>query len=421
MPLVVKPSDYACNMIESSSEEPLPVRVVSESIGEYIGRLGPVWVEGEVAEITRRPGSQMAFIRLKDTSVDMSLQVTCHKSILEAIDPLPDNARIVAYAKVNWYAVRGTLSLMAREIRQVRLGELLARLEQLKNLLAAEGLFASERKREFAFLPRKIGLICGRASAAEKDVVENVERRWPGMKFEIREVAVQGSTAVVEVSRALLELEKIEEVDVIIVTRGGGSFEDLLPFSDESLIRLVASLTTPIVSAIGHEQDAPLLDLVADLRASTPTDAAKRVVPSLIEESERITQLITRLESRMSAIIDLESAKISALISRPVLKDPMTLVTLRSDELRILQSDAKKALIALIKELRGEIKEIKAQVTALSPLSTLKRGYAVVQKRGKLIINAKDVSLSDQLEVTLAKGELSVEVISHNGKKGNKG
>jgi len=408
-------------MIESSSEEPLPVRVVSESIGEYIGRLGPVWVEGEVAEITRRPGSQMAFIRLKDTSVDMSLQVTCHKSILEAIDPLPDNARIVAYAKVNWYAVRGTLSLMAREIRQVGLGELLARLEQLKNLLAAEGLFASERKRELPFLPRKIGLICGRASAAEKDVVENVERRWPGMKFEIREVAVQGSTAVVEVSRALLELEKIEEVDVIIVTRGGGSFEDLLPFSDESLIRLVASLTTPIVSAIGHEQDAPLLDLVADLRASTPTDAAKRVVPSLIEESERITQLITRLESRMSAIIDLESAKISALISRPVLKDPMTLVTLRSDELRILQSDAKKALIALIKELRGEIKEIKAQVTALSPLSTLKRGYAVVQKRGKLIINAKDVSLSDQLEVTLAKGELSVEVISHNGKKGNKG
>ena len=408
-------------MIESSSEEPLPVRVVSESIGEYIGRLGPVWVEGEVAEITRRPGSQMAFIRLKDTSVDMSLQVTCHKSILEAIDPLPDNARIVAYAKVNWYAVRGTLSLMAREIRQVGLGELLARLEQLKNLLAAEGLFAAERKRELPFLPRKIGLICGRASAAEKDVVENVERRWPGMNFEIREVAVQGSTAVVEVSRALMELEKIEEVDVIIVTRGGGSFEDLLPFSDESLIRLVASLTTPIVSAIGHEQDAPLLDLVADLRASTPTDAAKRVVPSLIEESERITQLITRLESRMSAIIDLESAKISALISRPVLKDPMTLVTLRRDELRILQSDGKKALIALIKELRSEIKEIKAQVTALSPLSTLKRGYAVVQKRGKLIINAKDVSLSDKLEVTLAKGELSVEVISHNGKKGKKG
>ena len=408
-------------MIESSSEEPLPVRVVSESIGEYVGRLGPVWVEGEVAEITRRPGSQMAFIRLKDTSVDMSLQVTCHKSILEAIDPLPDNARIVAYAKVNWYAVRGTLSLMAREIRQVGLGELLARLEQLKNLLAAEGLFASERKKQLPFLPRRIGLICGRASAAEKDVVENVERRWPGISFEIREVAVQGNTAVVEVSRALMELEKIEDVEVIIITRGGGSFEDLLPFSDESLIRLVASLNTPIVSAIGHEQDAPLLDLVADLRASTPTDAAKRVVPSLVEEVERTTQLVNRLEKRMSSIIDLESAKISALLSRPVLKDPMTLVTMRRDEVRILRSDGKRALTALLKEARSEIKEIKAEITALSPLATLKRGYAVVQKRGKLITNAKDVAPADQLAVTLAKGEIAVEVLSKQVQSGKKG
>ena len=405
-------------MIESSSEEPLPVRVVSESIGEYIGRLGPVWVEGEVAEITRRPGSQMAFIRLKDTSVDMSLQVTCHRSILEAIDPLPDNARIVAYAKVNWYAVRGTLSLMAREIRQVGLGELLARLEQLKNLLAAEGLFATERKRELPFLPRRIGLICGRASAAEKDVVENVQRRWPGMRFEIREVAVQGSTAVVEVSRALLELEKIEEVDVIIVTRGGGSFEDLLPFSDESLIRLVASLTTPIVSAIGHEQDAPLLDLVADLRASTPTDAAKRVVPSLTEELERTEQLIGRLESRMKAIIDLEISKIAALVSRPVLRDPITLVDMRKDEVKLLQSDSQKALISLLKDARSEIKEIKAQITALSPLATLKRGYAVVQRRGKLVVDAREVSISDALDVTLAKGALSVEVIENKAGKG---
>lgn len=405
-------------MIESSSEEPLPVRVVSESIGEYIGRLGPVWVEGEVAEITRRPGSQMAFIRLKDMSVDISLQVTCHKSILEAIDPLPDNARIVAYAKVNWYAVRGTLSLMAREIRQVGLGELLARLEQLKNLLAAEGLFSAERKKELPFLPRKIGLICGRASAAEHDVVENVERRWPGMSFEIREVAVQGNTAVVEVSRALLELEKIENVDVIIVTRGGGSFEDLLPFSDESLIRLVASLTTPIISAIGHEQDAPLLDLVADFRASTPTDAAKRVVPSLVEELERTSQLINRLDKRMNAIIDLESAKLSALISRPVLKDGTTFITMRRDEIKLLITDSKKALIAYLKEAQSEIKEIKAEITALSPLSTLKRGYAVVQKNGKLVKSTKDVEVSDSLEITLAKGELTVEVLSNKIAKG---
>ena len=407
-------------MIDSSSEEPLPVRVVSESIGEYVGRLGPVWVEGEVAEITRRPGSQMAFLRLKDTSVDMSLQVTCHKSILEAIDQLPENARIVAYAKVNWYAVRGTLSLMAREIRQVGLGELLARLEQLKNLLAAEGLFATDRKRDLPFLPRKIGLICGRASAAEKDVVENVERRWPGMRFEIREVAVQGNTAVVEVSRALIELEAIDDVDVIIVTRGGGSFEDLLPFSDESLIRLVASLTTPIVSAIGHEQDAPLLDLVADLRASTPTDAAKRVVPSLIEEQEYIAQLTNRLEKRMRSMIELEISKVTSLVTRPVMKDPLTIVSIKVDEIKVLQNDGKKALAALLREEKIEVREIKARIAALSPLSTLKRGYAVVQKRGKVLLDAKDVSLADELQVVLAKGELTVAVTSQKAVTNNK-
>jgi exodeoxyribonuclease VII large subunit len=404
-------------MIESSSEEPLPVRVVSESIGEYIGRLGPVWVEGEVAEITRRPGSQMVFLRLKDTSVDMSLQVTCHKSILEAIDPLPENARIVAYAKVNWYAVRGSLSLMAREIRQVGLGELLARLEQLKNLLAAEGLFASERKRQLPFLPRKIGLICGRASAAERDVVENVERRWPGAHFEIREVAVQGATAVVEVSRALLELDALAEVDVIIVTRGGGSFEDLLPFSDESLIRLVASLATPIVSAIGHEQDAPLLDLVADVRASTPTDAARRVVPSLFEEIDYVAQLTNRLEKKMYSIIELEISKVTALLSRPVMKDPSTIVSTKVDEVRTLQNDCKKAVASLLREAKIEVREIKARIAALSPLSTLKRGYAVVQKNGKVLLDAKDVSQLDELNVVLAKGELSVSVLEKKSKK----
>jgi exodeoxyribonuclease VII large subunit len=309
---------------------------------------------------------------------------------------------------------------MAREIRQVGLGELLARLEQLKNLLAAEGLFASERKRELPFLPRKIGLICGRASAAEKDVIENVERRWPGMPFEIREVAVQGNTAVVEVSRALIELDAIDEVDVIIVTRGGGSFEDLLPFSDESLIRLVASLTTPIVSAIGHEQDAPLLDLVADLRASTPTDAAKRVVPSLIEEREHILQLSNRLEKRMYSIIELEISRLSSLLSRPVIKEPLTIVNNKAEEIKILRNDGKKALSSRLREEKIEVREIRARIAALSPLSTLKRGYAVVQKKGKVILDSKDVVLSERLDVVLAKGEIAVEVVASQRSKKSK-
>jgi exodeoxyribonuclease VII large subunit len=238
------------------------------------------------------------------------------------------------------------------------------------------------------------------------------------MAFEIREVAVQGSNAVVEVSRALVELDTLADVDVIIVTRGGGSFEDLLPFSDESLIRLVASLSTPIVSAIGHEQDSPLLDLVADLRASTPTDAAKRVVPSLVEEQERTEQLINRLSKRMSSIIELELSKITALSSRPVLKDPLTIISIRRDEVKILTSDAKRAITALLREAKSEVKEIKAQITALSPLSTLKRGYAVIQKKGRVVTNSKDVLVSDQLAVRLAKGELTVEVINESKVKG---
>ena len=267
-------------MPETSAEKPLSVRVISEAIGDYLSKLGAVWIEGELSEVTVRPGAPMVFMRLRDTSADMSLSIMCHRSVLEAVQPLPQNARVVMHSKVSWYAKNGSLSMSVKEIRQVGVGELLARLELLKSTLAAEGLFDLDRKKELPFLPKKVGLICGRNSDAEKDVIENAKRRWPSVQFELREVAVQGSAAVVEVSEALLELDANPDVDVIIITRGGGSFEDLLPFSDETLIRLVADAKTPIVSAIGHEKDSPLLDLVADYRASTPTDAGKRVVPS---------------------------------------------------------------------------------------------------------------------------------------------
>ena len=272
-------------MFESSSEAPASVKLVTEAIKEYVDRLGPIWVEGEISELNERSGV-MAFIRLRDPSADMSLSVMCHKSVIAAAQPLPPNARVVLYAKPSWYTKNGSLTLSAREIRQVGVGELLARLEALKTLLAAEGLFDSDRKVELPLLPKKVGLICGRNTDAEKDVVENSKRRWPSVVFEIREVTVQGAAAVTEVSAALRELEADSDVDVIIITRGGGSFEDLLPFSDEGLVRLAASCLTPIVSAIGHEKDSPLLDLVADFRASTPTDAAKHVVPDIVKRSK---------------------------------------------------------------------------------------------------------------------------------------
>ena len=369
-------------MLETSADKPVPVRVVSEAISDYINRLGQIWVEGEIAQLNDRAGSGMIYMRLRDPSVDMYLEVTCPRSVFKAISPLSENARVVINSKVNFYTPTGRLSLNAKEIRQVGVGELLARLEALKKLLAAEGLFATERKKPLPFLPRKIGLICGRASAAEKDVKENAKRRWPSVVFETREVAVQGADAVIQVSAALKELDKDPEVDVIIITRGGGSFEDLLPFSDESLVRLAASCIKPIVSAIGHEQDTPLLDLVADLRASTPTDAAKRVVPDIQEELEKIKQLRNRADQKINDRVVLEMTKIVNFMQR----------SFASMNSRLIRSTE-------------ELTHTLARIRTLSPQATLDRGYAVVQRSDESIVrSAKSLTAGEKLRLRLAEG-----------------
>jgi exodeoxyribonuclease VII large subunit len=336
----------------------------------------------------------MAFMRLRDTSVDMSISVMCHKSVIATVKPLPDNARVVLYAKPSWYTKNGSLSFSAREIRQVGVGELLARLEALKNLLAAEGLFDSERKIELPLLPKVIGLICGRNTDAEKDVVE------------IREVTVQGAAAVSEVSDALRELEANKDVEVIIITRGGGSFEDLLPFSDETLVRLAASCTTPIVSAIGHEKDSPLLDLVADYRASTPTDAAKRVVPDIAEEIAMIGSMRDRARRTLLNRINLEATQIANFKNRPVMKDPHVLITTRAEIIAGLRDRSNRSFGASIKLAKEELKQVKARIRALSPQATLDRGYSVVQLAdGQILTDPKKLKQGDLLRLRLAKGE----------------
>jgi len=376
-------------MFETSSDSPAPVRVVSEAIKDYVDRLGPIWIEGEISELNERSG-MMAFMRLRDTSVDMSISVMCHKSVIATVKPLPDNARVVLYAKPSWYTKNGSLSFSAREIRQVGVGELLARLEALKNQLAGEGLFNSDRKVALPLLPKVIGLICGRNTDAEKDVVENAKRRWPSVQFEIREVTVQGAAAVSEVSDALRELEANKDVEVIIITRGGGSFEDLLPFSDEGLVRLAASCETPIVSAIGHEKDSPLLDLVADYRASTPTDAAKRVVPDISEEIAMIEQMRDRARRTLLNRIDLEATRITNFKNRPVMKDPHVLITSRAEIITGLRDRSNRSFGASLKLAKEELKQIKARVRALSPQSTLDRGYSVVQLAdGQIVTDPK--------------------------------
>ena len=401
-------------MFETSSESPAPVRVVSEALKEYIDRLGPIWIEGEISELNERSGG-MAFMRLRDTSADMSISVMCYKSVLATAQPLPANARVVIYAKPSWFTKNGSLTMSAKEIRQVGVGELLARLEALKEKLAEEGLFSADRKVKLPWLPSTVGLICGRNTDAEKDVVENARRRWPAVQFEIREVAVQGAAAVVEVSQALQELEANPDVDVIIITRGGGSFEDLLPFSDESLVRLAASCSTPIVSAIGHEKDAPLLDLVADYRASTPTDAAKKVVPDIAEEISDIAKLRDRALRSLVARVDVESQLISQLRNRPVMKDPMVMVTTRVDELKALRDRALRGFAALLEIEKKELKGVRDHLRSLSPQSTMDRGYAVVQLHdGKILRDATKLKIGTALRIRVAKGETSATVTAQN-------
>ena len=397
-------------MFETSSETPASVQVVTEAIKEYVDRLGPIWVEGEISELNERSG-MMAFIRLRDPSVDMSLSVMCHKSVIAAAQPLPANARVVLYAKPSWYTKNGSLTLSAREIRQVGVGELLARLEALKSLLAAEGLFDFDRKVELPLLPKKVGLICGRNTDAEKDVVENARRRWPSVVFEIREVTVQGAAAVTEVSAALRELEADPDIEVIVITRGGGSFEDLLPFSDEGLVRLAASCTTPIVSAIGHEKDSPLLDLVADFRASTPTDAAKNIVPDIAEEIEMIEALRNRARRKVSTMIELEQSRIINFRDRPVMKDPHVIITSRAETITAFRQRSHRSFASHVKLAKEELVQIKARVRALSPQATLDRGYSVVQlANGDIARDAKALKTGDVLRLRLAKGETNATV-----------
>jgi exodeoxyribonuclease VII large subunit len=396
-------------VLETSAESPAPVRVVSEALKEYVDRLGAIWIEGEISEINERTG--MAFMRLRDTSVDMSLSVMCHRTVLAPVSPLPQNARVVILAKVSFYTKNGTLSLSAREIRQVGIGELLARLEHLKQLLASEGLFAHDLKKSLPLLPNRVGLICGRNSAAEKDVVENARRRWPAVQFEIREVAVQGAAAVIEVSAALRDLEANSEVDVIIITRGGGSFEDLLPFSDEGLVRLAASCETPIVSAIGHEQDAPLLDLVADVRASTPTDAAKMVVPDISEEIALIDQFRARAFRRMAGLINTEIERLASIRERPVLRNPSVLISSRSEIIQNLRDRSHRSTSHALRAANDSLVHTLARLRSLSPQSTLDRGYAVVQRAdGTIARDSRDIAIGSEVHVRLAKGGFGAKV-----------
>lgn len=364
----------------TSAAEPWPVRTVARKIADWISRLGSIWVEGQITQISARPGTATAFVTLRDPAADVSLALTCSTGMLRGTDtPMIEGSRVIVHGRPTFYLNRGTLSLRVDEIRAVGIGQLLARIERVRRLLAAEGLFDQARKRPLPFLPKTIGLVTGRASAAEHDVLTNATARWPAVRFRVVNVAVQGVHAVPQIMTALTTLDRDPDVDVIVLARGGGSVEDLLPFSDETLCRAVAECRTPVVSAIGHEQDTPLLDHIADLRCSTPTDAGKRLVPDVVEESQRVTAMRDRARRALHGWVDRERRLLDALRSRPVLADPLTPLRRRADEIGSLRERSRRAMLAVLTSEHTALTATRSRLTTLGPAATLARGYAVLQ------------------------------------------
>jgi exodeoxyribonuclease VII large subunit len=394
--------------LDTSPEAPAPVRQIALAISGWIDRLGAVWVEGQIAQVSRRPGVGTVFMTLRDSAADISVPVTCPRTLFDSLNPpLVEGASVVIHAKPDYYPTRGSLSLVAREIRMVGLGELLARLERRRQLLAAEGLFAPELKRSLPFLPRRIGLITAPGSAAERDVVESSRRRWPGVVFETAYAAMQGQRAAAEVMEALAKLDRDHRVDVIVIARGGGAVEDLLPFSDEALVRAVHKARTPVVSAIGHEPDTPLLDLVADLRASTPTDAAKHVVPDVADELRGVAGARDRLRGVLAQMLDRERQSLADLRARPVLADPRSLVDARATEVRDLRERGRRVLGHALERAGDDIGHQRARARSLSPLATLQRGYAVVQGvDGSVLVSTAGVTTGDPLRIRVGDGRI---------------
>jgi exodeoxyribonuclease VII large subunit len=396
----------------SSPEAPWPVRTVARKVAEWIGRLGEVWVEGQVAQLNRRSGAATVFLTLRDPAADLSVPVTCARDVADrpGLD-LAEGARVVVRARPDYYVARGSFSLRATEIRAVGLGELLARIERIRRLLAAEGLFDAARKRPLPFAPAVVGLVTGKDSAAERDVLVTARRRWPAVRFAVHHSLVQGVNAAASVIDGLQRLDRDPEVEVIVLARGGGSVEDLLPFSDEGLVRAVAACRTPVVTAVGHETDTTLVDHAADVRAATPTDAAHRVVPEIGEQRRLVDGLRARARHLLTMRLEQQERWLDGVRSRPVLADPQRLLHGRADDVAALRDRARRTVTHRLDTAERDLEHARARVAALSPQATLQRGYALVQRAGgALVRDPAEVADDERLSVRVAGGRLPVRV-----------
>ena len=394
----------------NSAENPFPVRAVAVRVAGWIDKLGTVWVEGQLAQINMRPDAKTVFMVLRDPAADMSLTVTCSRDlVLGAPVKLAEGTQVVVCGKPSFYTGRGTFSLRLSEIRAVGVGELLARIDRLRRLLDAEGLFDPRLKRPIPFLPNTIGLITGRASAAERDVTTVAAARWPAVRFAVRNTPVQGPNAVPQIVEALCELDRNAEVDVIVLARGGGSVEDLLPFSDETLCRAIAACRTPVISAVGHEPDNPLCDLVADLRAATPTDAAKKVVPDTAAEQRLVDDLRRRSAQALRNWVSRERRALDQLRSRPVLAEPLTALAVRAEEIHRARSAVRRDISRLVAAETERVGHLAARLATLGPAATLARGYAVVQTvpAAGVLRSVNDAPPGTRLRVRVADGAVA--------------
>ena len=385
---------------ETTATNPWPLALLAQNLKNYVDKVPELWVEAQVASLNGRGGN--VFMELKDVQEDFSFTLALFGRAGSGLAAdVTVGSRIITRAKPSLWK-NGKLSLIGKEVYAVGTGNLHEQLQRLREQLAAEGLFADARKKPLPMLPNRVGLITGRDSDAEKDVIRNASLRWPGVTFEVRNTRVQGEGAAQEVIAALAELDAHPEVDVIVIARGGGSFEDLLPFSEESLIRAVAAAVTPVVSAIGHEADSP-----------TPTDAGKRIVPDISEEAARIAEARARLDRAVLGYVGMQMSYIAQLRSRPVFTHPDSALLMRADEVNRLRERALRATEHRIERESGTLEHTIARVRSLSPAQTLSRGYSIVQdSAGAIVRDASALHEGEQITVRAATGSAQAAVTS---------
>lgn len=398
---------------ETTPTSPWPISVVNTNIKKYITKLPSFWIEGEIVEYNHRPGTNIAFIVVRDLKEKVSIQAYAYSSVIDKTPAqLGSSVKIIARVTPDFWQSKGTITLRLEEIRVDGIGDVLMQIEMLRKKFVAQGLFDASRKKPLPFIPRKVGLICGRKAKAKYDILNNSRLRWH-INFEIREVAVQGPECLPSVLSALHELENTPEVDVIIIARGGGSVEDLLPFSEEAMVLAIAQCPIPVVSAIGHETDFPLIDFVADYRASTPTDAAMKISPSYIEEENLLANALHTVRKITSTRLDNEIKSFKQFIDRPILKNPLTIVETHKTQIEHLSLQLRSVTQTILQRHVQELSALSTKVTALSPIATLERGYSIATtERGKVVVRVEDLTQGENLQLHLSDGSATTTVIS---------